>query len=131
MFLPTLMAHYDMRTNNFIFGEGENKKVLTIYCMLIGLFVVCLTFWLIALCSSDLQQVLTIKDEDVACVYGIPLGGAEIDLVKANKSMLKVLKEELSMEGNRERNVKVVELTESTKCRGRERRRPPVAVAVR
>ncbi|CAL1361050.1 unnamed protein product [Linum trigynum] len=48
--------------------------------------------------------------------------------------MLKVLKEELGMEGNRERNVKVLEmvkLTKSTKGRGRERRRPPVAVAVK
>ncbi|CAL1381566.1 unnamed protein product [Linum trigynum] len=48
--------------------------------------------------------------------------------------MLKVLKEELGMEGNRERNVKVVEmvkLTKSTKGRGKERKRPPVAVAVK
>ncbi|CAL1399775.1 unnamed protein product [Linum trigynum] len=48
--------------------------------------------------------------------------------------MLKVLKEELGMEGNRERNVKVVEmvkLTKLTKGRGKERRRPPVAVAVK
>ncbi|CAL1394885.1 unnamed protein product [Linum trigynum] len=64
--LDSLMAHYERATDSFIFGEGDNKKVLTI------------------------------ELEDVACVYGILTGGAEIDLVRSNEKMLEVLKEELA-----------------------------------
>ncbi|CAI0424853.1 unnamed protein product [Linum tenue] len=48
--------------------------------------------------------------------------------------MLNVLKEELGLEGNRERNMKLVQmvkLSKSTKGRGRGSRRPPVAAAVK
>ncbi|CAL1386726.1 unnamed protein product [Linum trigynum] len=79
----TLMAQYDLVTSSFIFGEGENKKVLTI------------------------------ETEDVARVYGLPIGGAEIDVVRSNDKMLDMFMEELNIECNRSRNVEVMHLREA------------------
>ncbi|CAL1411563.1 unnamed protein product [Linum trigynum] len=99
----TLMAQYDLVTSSFIFGEGENKKVLTI------------------------------EAEDVARVYGLPIGGAEIDVVRSNDKMLDMFLEELNIECNRSRNVEVLDLKEAA-CGGPDdapKRRPPVAAAVK
>ncbi|CAL1371877.1 unnamed protein product [Linum trigynum] len=99
----SLMAQFDVHTNSFIFGKGDNKKVLTI------------------------------EDEDVARVYGLPIGGAEIDVVKSNDKMLEMFKEELNMECTRSRNVEVMDLREAA-CGGPDdalKRRPPVAATVK
>ncbi|CAL1389118.1 unnamed protein product [Linum trigynum] len=99
----SLMAQFDVQTHSFIFGEGDNKKVLTI------------------------------EAEDVARVYGLPIGGAEIDVVKSNDKMLEMFKEELNMECTRSQNVEVMDLREEA-CGGPDdapKRRPPVSAAVK
>ncbi|CAL1396768.1 unnamed protein product [Linum trigynum] len=50
VFMDDLMAAYDISTSTFVFGEGESKKVFEF------------------------------THEDVARVYGLPLGGVVIDL---------------------------------------------------
>ncbi|CAI0450683.1 unnamed protein product, partial [Linum tenue] len=97
--LDDLMAAYDCSTDSFIFGEGDNKIVLTI------------------------------TPEDVARVYGLPIGGAEIVVKRCEEKMRKSFQEEVGMAGNRSRNVCLKKLANTaTPAEGD---RPPVAMAVK
>ncbi|CAL1394518.1 unnamed protein product [Linum trigynum] len=99
VFMDDLMAAYDISTSTFVFGEG------------------------------DLKKVFEFSPEDVARVYGLPLGEAVIDLKYIKGGMLDSFSQYIGMTPNRGRNVPIKDMRQL--AIPSEGPRPLVAVAVK